>query len=267
MTDTFRPPKGPCYGDLRGQVALVTGGGSGIGRGISLRLAAEGMHVFLCGRTEETLTETAATIEAADGVATPVVADISEKETAEALVAQVVGDGGAIDLLVHNAAMMRGGSLARTDADYWRAVYAANVDSAFYLTKACSGTMIERGAGNVILISTIGATRSHHHMLAYDSSKCALEGVMKSLALELAPHGIRVNAVSPGATASGAHADETALERLAQKYIPLGRKGTPAEMAAAVAFLASRQSSYITGQVLCVDGGVTTQLSPPGIFI
>ncbi|HJN16681.1 MAG TPA: SDR family oxidoreductase, partial [Armatimonadota bacterium] len=244
-----------------------TGGGKGIGKGISLRLAAEGMSVFLCGRTEEALAETAAMVGEAGGKATPIVADVSEEAQVNALVDRVHEETGRLDLLVHNAAMVRGGSLSRTDAEYWRAVYAANADSTFYLAKACGEIMIEQNSGNMVLISTIGATRSHHRMLAYDSSKCAVEGVMKSLALELAPNGIRVNAVAPGATMRDAIENEVPLDKMGQPHVPMGRRGTPAETAAAVAFLASRQSSYITGQVLRVDGGATTQLSPPGIFI
>jgi NAD(P)-dependent dehydrogenase (short-subunit alcohol dehydrogenase family) len=104
-------------------------------------------------------------------------------------------------------------------------------------------------------------------MLAYDSSKGALNVFTQSLALELAPHGIRVNAVAPGATNRDAHGDAIEASSLTQPYVPLGRRGTPAEIAAAVAFLASDQASYITGQILRVDGGATAQLSPRGVFI
>lgn len=267
MTETFRSPQGPCYRDLRGKTALVTGGGDGIGRGISLRLAQEGMHVYLCGRREDRLIETAEAIADGGGEATPVVTDVSVREQIDALFARIAQEGRSVDVLVHNAALVRGGSLLNTYEDFWHAMYSTNVDSSFYMAKACAQTMVPNGAGNLIFVSTIGAVQSHHDMLAYDSSKSAVIGIARSLALELGQYGIRVNALAPGATMSRATALELPREKMAQPYIPLGRRGTPAEMAAAVAFLASEQSSYITGQVLCVDGGATAQLSPRGVFI
>jgi len=267
MTEVFRSPEGPCYGDLKGKVALVTGGGDGIGRGISVRLAQEGMHVFLCGRTDEKLRETAGEIEGSGGEATPVVADVSEKGEIDELFSRILQATVGVDVLVHNAALVRGGSLSGTEEEFWHRMYATNVDSAYHLAKSCTETMVPRGEGNLIFVSTIGAVQSHHDMLAYDSSKCAVLGIMRSLALELAPHGIRVNALAPGATMSRVTGPEVPMEKMAQPYIPMGRRGTPAEMAAAVAFLASYQSSYITGQTLCVDGGATAQLSPRGVFM
>jgi len=280
MAQMFRPPQGPCFSDLQGKVALVTGGGSGIGRGISHRLAAEGMQVFLCGRTEERLAKTAEDIRDSGGRATPVVADISREDQIADLFGRIREESGALDLLVHNAALVRGKTLAETDAPFWRAVFATNIDSAFHLAKQCTEMMIPRASGNLIFISTIGAVRAHYGMVAYDSSKGALNSLTRALALELSSHNIRVNAIAPGAVIGqesrrSAHSPrnvvafdpEIPMEHLRQPHIPLGRRGTPAELGAAVAFLASDQSSYITGQTLCVDGGATVQLSPRGIWI
>jgi 3-oxoacyl-[acyl-carrier protein] reductase len=267
MAPSFRPPVGPCYADLRGKVALVTGGGSGLGRGICLRLGAEGMTVCLCGRTAATIEETAALIREGGGTAVPVVADVSSAEDVTRLMAAVQEQAGALDLLVHNAALVRGGTLAGTTMDYWRQMFATNMESTYLLARAALELMVPRGAGALIFITTIGAQRAHHGMTAYDSSKGALDAFTRSLALELAPHGIRVNAVAPGAMARDAHEPEVPARRLEQRLVPLGRRGTPAEIAAAVAFLGSEQASYITGQVLTVDGGATAQLSPRGYFI
>ena len=267
MDGMFRPPQGPCYRDLGGKTAIVTGGGSGIGLGISRRLAAEGMRVFLCGRREEVLREAAEAIRSGGGWAEPVAADVSQEEGVARLMDAVREAGAGLDVLVHNAALVRGGPLAKTDADYWRRMYAANVDSAFHLSKAALSLMTPRRSGSLVFITSIGALRAHHDMIAYDSSKGALNAFVRSLALEVARQGIRVNAVAPGATHREAHAEEIEPQSLRQPYVPLGRRGTPAEIAAAVAFLASEQASYITGQVLCVDGGATAQLSPRGIFI
>jgi len=267
MDAMFRPPQGPCFRDLSGKTAVVTGGGSGIGLGISRRLAAEGMRVFLCGRREEVLAQAAEAIHGAGGWAQLVAADVSQEEGVARLMDAVREAGAGLDVLVHNAALVRGGPLAKTDAAYWRTMYAANMDSTFYLSKAALGLMAPQQPGSLIFITTIGALRAHHGMIAYDSTKGALNVFVKSLALELAPQGIRVNAVAPGATNRDAHADEIDPHSLRQPYVPLGRRGVPAETAAAVAFLASEQASYITGQVLCVDGGATAQLSPRGVFI
>jgi NAD(P)-dependent dehydrogenase (short-subunit alcohol dehydrogenase family) len=283
MRETFRPPQGPCFSDLRMQTALVTGGGAGIGRGICLRLATEGMHVFFCGRTEATLRETAELIAAAGGRCTPIVADVSQVESVSNLFTAMKRESQTLDVLVHNAALIRHRPLMETDVELWRQVYGANVDGAFYLAKKAAELMVPRGSGSIIFISTIGSVRAHHGMPAYDSSKGAVNSLARSLALDLSEHGIRVNAVAPGSipTARPSAGSESPRKRLSdlafreeipfaefsQQYIPLGRHGTPAEIAAAVAFLASNQASYITGQVLCVDGGATAQLSPRGIWI
>ena len=267
MVSPFCPPRGPCYRDLAGKTALVTGGGSGIGLGISRRLAAEGMRVYLCGRREEVIEQAADAIRASGGWAQAIPADVSLEEGVARVMEAVSQAGNGLHVLVHNAALVRGGTLARTDAAYWRTMYATNMDSTFYLSKAALGIMGPQRSGSLIFITTIGAVRAHHGMLAYDSSKGALNVFTQSLALELAPQGIRVNAVAPGATNRDAHGEEIEARALAQPYVPLGRRGVPAETAAAVAFLASEQASYITGQVLCVDGGATAQLSPRGVFI
>ncbi len=283
MTETITPPHGPCYADLRGKAALVTGGGAGLGRGISLRLAEEGMHVYLCGRTESKLTETTEAIHAAGGATTPLVADVGCKADVDALFQRIAEERGALDLLVHNAALNTASPLASTTLERYREIMATNIDSAFYLAQAYAALMIPRRTGNIVFISTIGAQRAHYKMLIYDTSKGALDAFTRGTALELSVHGIRVNGLAPGAIMgrdasrfpdspwapkhAAAHAAEVPLEMLAQPYIPLGRCGTPAEIAAVVAFLASAQSSYITGQILTVDGGATAQLSPRGTWI
>lgn len=267
MTEVVRSPKGPCFSDLRDKVALVTGGGRGIGRGITIRLAQEGMRVYICGRSEEPLVETAEALEGEPGVVLPAVADVSDGDSVGELMARIRTEAGRLDVLVHNAALLGGGGLRRIDFETWQSRFRTNVDSVFHLSKGAAGLMVEQGSGSMIFISTIGATRAHRDMLAYDSSKGAVEAAVRSLAIELAPHGVRVNAVAPGATANRSYDEEADAARLVQPHVPLGRRGTPAEMAAVVAFLASAQASYVTGQTICVDGGATTQLAPPGIFI
>ena len=283
MTEAIHPPHGPCYADLRGKSALVTGGGAGLGRGISLRLAEEGMHVFLCGRTEEKLAATAEAIRAAGGAATPIVADVGCEKDVAALFAQIRTVRDSLDVLVHNAALNKRSPLLETDAARWREIMATNIDSAFYLARAYAALMTPVRKGNIIFISTIGAQRAHYEMLVYDTSKGALDAFTRGTALELAAYGIRVNGLAPGAIMGrdmssrpdapyaphhlAAFNEDVPMEVVAQPHIPLGRCGIPGELAAVVAFLASAQSSYITGQVLTVDGGATAQLSPKGIWI
>jgi 3-oxoacyl-[acyl-carrier protein] reductase len=267
MAGMLRLPQGPCFSDLCGKVALVTGGGKGIGKGIAIRLAQEGMQVYICGRTEATLTQTAEAFGDEAGAIRPTVADVSDGRSVAAMLQRIEAEAERLDVLVHNAALLGGGPLLGMDFETWRERFAANVDSVFHLARGCAEMMVGRGSGAMVFISSIGAIRAHHAMFAYDSSKGAVEAAMRSLALELAPHGIRVNAVAPGATARRVYTEEVEPRSISQPYVPLGRKGAPAETAAAVAFLASEQSSYITGQTIRVDGGATAQLAPPGIFI
>jgi len=267
MNTSVRSPEGPCFPDLKGKIVLVTGGGAGIGRGISIRLAQEGMSVCLCGRTEARLLETVDAIHEAGGTAFPIVADLAVPEDVERVMSTVAEQAGPLDALVHNAAWVHGSTLAQTTPDDWRRMMATNLDSVYFLTRAAMDVMIPRRQGALVYISTIGAQQAHHGMTSYDSSKGALDVFTRSAALELAPAGLRVNGIAPGAIMRNMHEVETPLASLQQPYVPMGRRGTPAEIAAAVAFLISEQASYITGQILTVDGGATAQLSPRGIFI
>lgn len=267
MTSPIRAPHAPCYPDLKGRTALVTGGGAGIGRGVSIRLAAEGMHVCLCGRTEETLAETATLIDETGGSAVPIVADVARPDDIRMLFATMARQAPPLEVLVHNAAWVHGGNLASTTLEDWRQMMTTNLESVYSLARAAMNVMAPRRQGAMIFISTIGAQQAHHKMTAYDTSKGGVDAFVRSLALELAPAGIRVNGIAPGAIDRNAHAAEVEAAALHQPYIPMLRRGIPAEIASAVAFLAGGQASYITGQILTVDGGATAQLSPPGIFI
>jgi len=276
MTELFRPPQGPCYADLRGKAALITGGGAGIGRGITIRLAAEGMHVFICGRRESRLLEMVERVKSNGGQATAIPADLSREEDISQLFSKIREQSDTLDVLVHNAATVGGGSFAKTDFAFWRHVFDTNVHSSFLLARHAAEFMVPRRSGNMIFISTIGAIRAHHEMVAYDSSKGAIQAFARALALELAPQGIRVNVIAPGPiigqeASSTWHAQrqQIALDTqfyvssIAQPNVPLGRHGVPAEIGAAVAFLASEQSSYITGHTLVVDGGSIAQIASP----
>lgn len=279
LSYTCTVPSYPCYQDLRGKVALVSGGGTHIGRAICIRLADEGMHVVFFGRTQETLDETAGLIRNRGGQCTALKADVSLEEDVERLYDHIRQEHGRIDLVVHNAAIMRGGPLCETTLESWRKTFGVNAEGAFLLAQPAARMMIEQQSGVILLISTIGALQAHYRLVDYDSSKGAIETFTKAAALELGRHNVRVNAVAPGATryrpVEESRSDnpdeilELGLEEpfesstFEQQFIPMRRFGTAAEMAAAVAFLSSDQASYITGHTLVVDGGATAQLSPP----
>ena len=283
MTESIRPPRGPCFADLRGKSALVTGGGAGIGRGITRRLVEEGMQVFICGRTESKLNEEAERARKLGGSVIPVVADVGNEDAVEAVFERIRQDAGHLDVLVHNAALVAHRPMAEMDTEFWRKMIATNLDSSYYLAKRSAEMMVARGCGSMILISTIGSFRAHRGMPAYDCSKAAVGSLVRSLAIEFGSSGVRANGIAPGPIAgqessvrpgspseqrnSMALDDELPLSMLEQKHVPLGRMGLPAEIAAAVAFLASEQSSYMTGHTLIVDGGTLAQLVPRNIWI
>ena len=243
---------------MEGRVALVTGASRGIGRAIALKLAALGARVTVNYRSGEAAAdEVVATITSAGGEARAFRADVSDEEAATSLVKGVVATYGQLDILVNNAGITRDNIMARMKADDFDAVLATNLRSCWLMCRAALRVMMRARYGRIVNISSVTALMGNAGQSNYAASKAGIIGMSKSLAREIASRGITVNVVAPGfiATDMTAELSEDLLET-ARAHIPLGRMGQPSEVAAAVAFLASDEAKYITGQTLNVDGGM-----------
>ena len=243
---------------LDGKTALVTGASRGIGRAIALRLAAEGASVAInyAGNTAKA-EETKAAIEAAGGKAALFQADVSDSAQVEQMVAAVTETFGAIDILVNNAGITRDGLLMRTKEEDVAAGLDTNLKGIFHVTKAVSKLMMKKRAGRIVNMASVVGIMGNAGQTNYAAAKAGVIGFTKSAAREFAARGITVNAVAPGfiATDMTAAMPEKAKEATLAA-IPLRRMGEPEDVANAVAFLVSDQASYITGQVVKVDGGM-----------
>jgi 3-oxoacyl-[acyl-carrier protein] reductase len=244
--------------DLSGKSAVVTGGSRGIGRAIVLRLAERGADVCLSYRgnaaaAEETVGEV--TRLGRRGIAKQ--ADVTDPDAAEELVKTSLDAFGKVDILVNNAGITRDDLIMRMTPEKWRDVLETNLFGAFYTLKAVTRPMLRAKSGRIINISSVSGQAGQEGQANYSSAKAGLIGLTKASARELASRGITVNAVAPGFVLTELTQDlpERLLD-LAKERTPLGRFGTPEDVANAVAFLASDEAAYITGQVLAVDGGL-----------
>lgn len=243
--------------DFKDKVALITGGGTGIGRAIALELARGGCAVALCARRAEPLAETAAAIEALGGRCLTASVDVADGAAASAFVADVIAKFGRLDFLVNNAGVTRDNLLMRMGEEEWDAVMATNLKGAFNFSKAAVRPMMKQRAGVIVCISSIVGQVGNAGQCNYAASKAGLIAFAKSLAKEVAARGVRVNAVAPGFIKSAmtdALPEELRAKMLAG--IPLARLGEPEDVAGAVAFLCSDAAAYITGQVIGVNGGM-----------
>jgi 3-oxoacyl-[acyl-carrier protein] reductase len=242
--------------DLTGKTAIVTGASRGIGRGIAGLLAARGAHV-VAGARGDNAAATVAEIQQAGGRAEHVAVDVTDAASIDALVSGTLERHGRIDILVNNAGIARDNLMLRMKRDDWDQVLATNLTAAFTLTQAVLRPMIKQRSGRIISISSVVGQMGNAGQVNYAASKAGLIGMTKALAKELASRSITVNVVTPGLI------DTDMTKVISEKVqgdwssaIPLGRLGTPADVAAAVCFLASDEASYITGQVLAVNGGM-----------
>lgn len=252
-------PDGPRpRGRLDGKVALVTGAGRDIGRGIALALAAEGAVVAVVVRSNRAEAEAVVgAIAENGGRAVAILADVSDPPAVEAMVARCVGDLGGLDILVNNAGTFARAPLDAVSPDAWDQTFAVNSRGPFLCGVAAARVMRRAGGGAIVNIAGASAHRSFPGGGAYGPSKAALVSLTRQMALEWAGEGIRVNGVSPGpirAPGDGWRTEEPKLARDVAR-IPLRRPGTPDDIARAVLYLASSDAAYVTGQFIVVDGG------------
>ena len=244
--------------ELTGKSALVTGGSRGIGRAIVLRLATQGADVAFTYRgNAAAAAETTAAVEALGRKALAVQADVRDVESAEGVVKATLEAFGKVDILVNNAGITRDDLIMRMTAEAWRDVLETNLFGAFWMVKAVTRPMLKAKSGRIVNITSVSGQAGQMGQANYSSAKAGLIGLTKAAARELASRSITVNAVAPGFVLTELTQDlPEALQAEITARTPLGRFGTPEEIAQAVAFLASDDAAYITGQVLAVDGGL-----------
>jgi 3-oxoacyl-[acyl-carrier protein] reductase len=240
------------------QAAIVTGAGRGIGNAIAVRLAAEGARVACVSRTEENAKRTSAELNIlrADS-AKHYAVDVADHAAVQKVGARILEDFTKIDILVNNAGVTRDGLAMRMSIDDWDTVINTNLRGAFNFTQSILRAMIKQRSGRIINITSVIGLIGNAGQTNYAASKAGLIGFTKSLARELASRNITVNAVAPGFITTDMTAglsDE--IKKTIQSQIPLGKTGSPEDVANAVAFLGSAEANYITGQVICVDGGM-----------
>jgi 3-oxoacyl-[acyl-carrier protein] reductase len=253
---------------LQDKVAIITGSSKGIGRGIAHRFAREGAKVVVNGRGLEAVERTAAEVRALGGPVVAVPGDVTSRADVDRLFDATLEAYGTIDILVNNAQTPvnkgEGGPFLTMTPDGWDTYVAANLGQLFYCTYRAVHLMAPKRRGAIVNISSNGASRAHRRSIAYDSVKGAMDSFTKAVSVDLAPWGIRVNAIRPGLIAVDNWEDLTEEEKNRRRaVIPIGREGYPADVAWAAVFLAADDAAYITGQIFEVDGGLLVQGRAP----
>jgi len=242
---------------LKGKKAVVTGGGRGIGRAIALALAGEGADVAVLDMDESGARETAGLIEEMGRNALAMPVDVSGFPAVKTVIDEIISLWGSIDVVVNNAGITRDNLLIRMSEKDWDSVLAVNLKGSFNLSKATARSMMKQRSGCIVNIASIIGMMGNAGQVNYAASKGGLIAFTKALAKEMAPRGIRANAVAPGFIAT--EMTDKIPEKIREQMIaaiPLGRMGTPEDIAGVVTYLTSPAAAYITGQVLVVDGGM-----------
>lgn len=255
------------YPELSGKTAIVTGSSRGIGKGIALRLGREGMKVVITSRTADLVSKTVDEFVSLGIETCGIAADLSRDEGLDALFKATASEFGPVDVMVNNAADLR---RFRTEnlpdgmVDYQLDV---NIRAPMLCSIRSAEIMKNHGGGNIVNITSVGALRAHFRGLPYDACKGAMDSMTRSMALDLCDYGIRVNSIAPGFTFNKSVIPDAAAEWVKAgkhlDHIPLHRAGTPLDIGNAVAFLCSEDASYMIGQIIYVDGGITTMLGTP----
>ena len=244
--------------DLSGQTAIVTGASQGLGRHMAIALATAGAQVACVARNEEKLGQTVEAIKEAGGEGAVMASDVGVSDNVKAIVDKVNGDWGRLDIVVNNAGITRDTLLPVMSDEQWDDVIATNLRGTFLFCRAASQVMMKQRYGRIINISSVSGLIGNAGQTNYSASKAGMIGLTRSLAKELAKRKVTVNAIAPGFIESDMTQalGDTVLGEI-KKRVPVRRLGTPDDVSACVLFLASAAASYVTGQVLTVDGGLT----------
>ncbi len=261
------------YDSLQDKVVIVTGAGKGIGRALAERFASEGCKVAVNDVDVDAVNETVEAINASGtGSAMAAVADVSDSASVGAMIDAVMAEHGRIDVLLNNAGLVSPMlHFFEADEAWWRKIIDVNLTGHFIVSHPVARIMAKQGGGSIINMSSGGATRAHRAFTAYDATKGGIEALTRAMALDLGPYNIRVNALMPGSIdTSGLDIEQRALRG---ENVPLGRIGEPSDMTGAAMFLASDDATYITGDIIKIDGGMlaqqrsaTVDIKPPSEF-
>jgi len=245
---------------LKNKVAIITGGGTGIGKGIALQFAKEGAYVVICGRRKEPLEETVKLIEYNGGEAIYCIVDVSSYSQIQELVETTLMKWGQIDILVNNAGIYIPHDIASISEDEWDKVMNVDAKGVFLTSKAVLPHMLKQEKGKIINIASIAGLFGFAKSAAYCAAKGAVVNLTREMALDYAPHGINVNAIAPGVIESDMTKPMLSNEEAKKSFLektPVGRIGTLEDIAYAAVYLASEESDFVVGQTLVVDGGWT----------